>query len=178
VGVLLGLSCLVFHVAVAGGIRLRRSDLNAGMAKTVALIYLLDIPAEESLYRGLLFVSSLFLWGLWPAILLSSCLFLGLHLATWRRPGVWAGSAVLSVLCCVAVAWTGSLWTAVLVHTLNNLGFMTLVGRRNVFERPTGELRAVAPAHQLSPPSRASRIPHHKGKGIRSSQKPSGGGED
>ncbi len=132
-GVLVGGACLLFHVAIAGGVKLRRADVTPGMAKTAALIYLLELPAEEVLYRGLLFVSALPSWGLWPAVTVSSALFFGLHVKTWKDPAVWAGSAILAVICALAVAGTGSLWTAVLIHDLNDFGFITLVRRRNLF---------------------------------------------
>jgi membrane protease YdiL (CAAX protease family) len=133
VGILLGMGCLAVHVALARGIKLRRTDLGTGMRKTIALIYLLELPAEEFLYRGLVFLSCLHLWGVWPATMVSCVLFTGLHLKTWRDPAVWVGSAFLSVICALAVVWTGSLWTAVFIHDLNDFGFLTLVGRRNVF---------------------------------------------
>jgi membrane protease YdiL (CAAX protease family) len=134
VGVLLGGCCLAFHVALAGAVKLQRSDLDTGMCRTIALIYLLELPAEEFLYRGLIFLSGLELWGLWPATVVSTVLFVGLHLHTWRDRAVWVGSAFLSVACALAVTGTGSLWTAVIIHDLNGFGFLTLVRRRNIFQ--------------------------------------------
>lgn len=65
-----------------------------------------------------------------------------MHVRTWRTPYVWAGSAVLSVICSLAVVFTGSLWTAILVHDLNDFGFLTLVGRRDVFSARSGSASA------------------------------------
>lgn len=138
IGLLTGLGCLAAQVVVGRGIRLRRSDFTSSMAMTMALIYLLELPAEEFLYRGLLLLGCLKLWGPWPAVIVSSGLFLGMHVRTWRNPYVWAGSAVLSVICSLAVIFTGSLWTAVFVHDLNDFGFLTLVGRRDVFSLGSG----------------------------------------
>ncbi len=52
VGILLGMCCLAIHVALAGGLKLRSADLGPGMCKTIALIYLLELPAEEFLHPG------------------------------------------------------------------------------------------------------------------------------
>lgn len=132
-GILTGLTVLVLQVVVGGGVHLRRSDLSPGLLRTSALIYLLELPSEEFLYRGLIFSGALQLWGLGPALAISTAAFIALHLATWRDARVWVGAACLGLLCALIVHSAGSIWAGIIVHDLNNLGFLTLVNRRNIF---------------------------------------------
>lgn len=130
----IGLIFTIIHVIIARGIKLRKEDVNHGLVKTSLLIYFLELPAEEFLYRGVIFLSLLQLSNPIIAIIGSSVVFLILHLKTWKDSFVWVGSFVLAIICCLVMIYTNSIWSAVIVHNLNDFGFLTLVNKRNIFK--------------------------------------------
>ncbi|WP_425449418.1 CPBP family glutamic-type intramembrane protease [Dethiothermospora halolimnae] len=73
------------------------------------------------------------------AILLTSLIFLAIHIKTWDEKFVWIGSLILSLVCAMSVYFTKSIWTAIIIHNLNDFGFLTLVNSRNIFKDKTVE---------------------------------------
>ena len=68
------------------------------------------------------------------AILISSVIFLSLHIKTWNNKFVWIGSFILGIICAVSVYFSHSIWTAIIIHNLNDFPFLTLVNKRNIFK--------------------------------------------
>jgi membrane protease YdiL (CAAX protease family) len=94
-----------------------------GKALSVIATVLLVVPgaaiSEELLFRGVVFAGLRKSMSLWPAALISSCIWSVLHLVS----GNLAVAAVLAIFGLV-LAWayerTGSLWTPICAHALNN----------------------------------------------------------
>lgn len=72
--------------------------------------------AEELLFRGVLYVWLRERWGLWPGILLSSLIFGVVHVDI----AVAGAAFVLGIVLALVFEYSRSLWSAVLVHALNN----------------------------------------------------------
>ncbi|WP_427340754.1 CPBP family intramembrane glutamic endopeptidase [Caloranaerobacter sp. DY30410] len=133
-GLIIGIVFMGIHILVAKGVKLKKENVNKGLIYTSLLIYGLELPAEEFLYRGIILIPLLELFQPIVAISLTSVLFLGLHLKTWNNKFVWIGSLVLGLICAISVYLTKSIWTAIIIHNLNDFGFMTLVNKRNIFK--------------------------------------------
>ena len=132
-GSAIGILFLVLHLIISGGVKLKFAEVSRGLIKTSILMYVIELPAEEFLYRGIILVSAIVIFNPVISITLSSLLFLLLHLKTWDNKFVWFGSLLLAVTCGVVTYITKSIWAAVIIHNLNDLGFMTLVNKRDVF---------------------------------------------
>jgi membrane protease YdiL (CAAX protease family) len=133
-GLVIGIGFIVIHILIAKEIKLKKEEVNKGLIYTSLLMYVLELPAEELLYRGIIFVSLLNLFHPIVAILLTSALFLALHIKTWNNRFVWIGSLILGLICAISVYFTKSIWTSIIIHILNDFGFMTLINRRNIFK--------------------------------------------
>ncbi|KPU26306.1 hypothetical protein TR13x_10715 [Caloranaerobacter sp. TR13] len=133
-GLIIGIVFMGIHILVAKGVKLKKENVNKGLIYTSLLIYGLELPAEEFLYRGIILIPLLKLFQPIVAISLTSVLFLGLHLKTWNNKFVWIGSLVLGVICAISVYLTKSIWAAIIIHNLNDFGFMTLVNKKNIFK--------------------------------------------
>lgn len=68
-------------------------------------------------------------------ITLNSLLFLLLHLKTWNSKFVWFGSLLLGVICACSVYLFHSIWSAIIIHNLNDFAFLTLINKRNIFSK-------------------------------------------
>lgn len=83
----------------------------------MTLLVGLAIPlVEELFFRGVLFGWLRQNWSFWPAALFSSALFALLH----GEPSLMAGTVVLGLLAAWGMEKSGSLWSAVVIHLLNN----------------------------------------------------------
>ncbi|WP_353892799.1 CPBP family intramembrane glutamic endopeptidase [Proteinivorax hydrogeniformans] len=133
-GLIIGTFFMVAHILIAKGIKLKKEQVSIGLVYTQLLMFVIELPAEEFLYRGILLVSLLSLVHPIIAILLTSILFLVVHIKTWSNWFVWIGSLILGVICAISVYFTQSIWTAFIIHVLNNFGFMTLINKRNIFK--------------------------------------------
>jgi membrane protease YdiL (CAAX protease family) len=52
-----------------------------------------------------------------------------------RRQILWLGSGLMGILCGLGYYWSQCIWTPVLIHVLNDVGFVTLNEKRNLFPR-------------------------------------------
>ncbi len=78
--------------------------------------------AEEIFFRGVIF-GFFRRWGFWPAMVISTGIFVVAHLSGTRIPVIQlAGGVVFAV----AYEKTGSLATPILIHILGNLSIFTL----------------------------------------------------
>jgi membrane protease YdiL (CAAX protease family) len=91
-----------------------------GVATVIAAAF-----GEEMLFRGVIF-TGLASWGFWPAALASSALFATSHL----DPGTFVPLLLIGVGLAAVMRWRGSLWDAILFHSLFNCtSFILLVAR-------------------------------------------------
>ncbi len=71
---------------------------------------------EELLFRGVIYTTLRERWGIWISVLLSSLLFAFIH----GNIAVGITGFLLGIVAAVVFEFSGSLWTAVLVHSINN----------------------------------------------------------
>lgn len=81
--------------------------------------------AEEVPYRGFIMQKFQEWTGFWPACLVSSVLFVGVHLPGWLLLGMFraevaASVFVFGVVMAVVFRYSKSLWSAVVAHSLND----------------------------------------------------------
>ena len=72
--------------------------------------------AEELFFRGVLYKALRDRWGTWPGATLSSLVFAGLH----GNLLVGLVTFLIGLLCVFAYEKSQSLWSAILIHTVNN----------------------------------------------------------
>ena len=128
-----GSACLVSHIIINRGIKLRPRDLRLDFISSQLIILGIQIPAEELLYRGVFFTVLNNLWGPGTALVFSASLSTMIYVATWRKPLYWGGAALVSILCGLGYYYSGSVWSPVLIHILNDIGYVTLHEKRNLF---------------------------------------------
>ncbi|WP_035287795.1 CPBP family intramembrane glutamic endopeptidase [Clostridium sp. KNHs214] len=104
-----------------------------GLIKTCILIYFIELPAEELLYRGILLIPLVHIINPIIAVFISSILLSLLHIRTWNNKFIWIGSFFLGITCATSILISKSIWTAIIIHDLNDFAYITLVNRRNIF---------------------------------------------
>ena len=72
--------------------------------------------AEELYFRGVLYNWMRDRWGIWPAILMSSLIFGIVH----GEIAIAISAFILGILIAWAYERSGSLWTAIMIHAINN----------------------------------------------------------
>jgi membrane protease YdiL (CAAX protease family) len=85
---------------------------------------------EEIPYRGFMLQKFAAYWGFWVAAILSSVLFLGMHLPGWislhmLRAGTVASVFVFGFVMAIVFRYTKSLWAPIVTHSTND--FIALV---------------------------------------------------
>jgi membrane protease YdiL (CAAX protease family) len=92
--------------------------LNLQYEYILAFITLVIIAplAEEILFRGYLFGKLRKVTSLWVSILITSVLFGIVHLA-WN---VGIDVFALSIVMCLVLVWSGSLWPSIIIHMTKN----------------------------------------------------------
>jgi membrane protease YdiL (CAAX protease family) len=129
-----GAACFMFQVLWNRGVRLRRPTLTRRFLASQAVILLFQAPAEEIFYRGVFFAVVCAIWGPLTAVVISASLTTMLAIVSSRRRVLWLGAGLLGLLCCLGYYWSQCIWAPVLIHVLNDLGFVTLSEQRNLFE--------------------------------------------
>lgn len=132
-GFSVGFAFLIFHIIYNRGIRLKASDITLSFLLSQLIVFGIQIPAEEFLYRGIFFAITGSIWGTLTALTLSTSLSAMLYIARWRRPLYWFGAVLIGFFCNLAFYYTGSIWTAVIIHILNDFGYMVLNEKKNIF---------------------------------------------
>jgi hypothetical protein len=147
-GVIAGLAVVAFVAAsmlVSGGMRIHGIALRGADLVTSSLLWLIAMlfvgVTEESFFRGYSLQS---LWrgtGFWPAALITTALFAGLHLVKPHENAIDIGMIfVLGLIICMSVRITGSLWWAVGWHAAFDFGQLFIIGTRNGGRVPQGRL--------------------------------------
>ncbi len=131
VGVLLGL------IALFGGFSVQGLALSGGALVRTTLVWVAAMVAvglfEESVFRGYVLVSLGRGMGFWPAALLLSAIFGGIHYFTKPMENVADALSVglLGLFLCVSFRRTGSLWFAAGFHTAFDFMALPLLGAPN-----------------------------------------------
>src|SRR5262249_39964772 len=109
-----------------------------------AIFFLVVGLFEEFAVRGYLMFLLAGVTGFWPAAVLLSCVFGGIHLMNRQENIVGAlGAAVIGLFLCLTLRRTGNLWFAVGFHTFWDWGETFLYG--------VPDSGTIAPGHLLSP---------------------------
>jgi len=147
-GVLAALIMVAFVAAgmlVTGGMRIHGIALRGIDLITSPVLWLVAMLfvglTEEYFFRGYALQS---LWrgaGFWPAALITTALFAGLHLVKPHENAIDIGMIfVLGLIICMSVRITGSLWWAVGWHAAFDFGQLFIIGTRNGGQVPQGRL--------------------------------------
>ena len=147
-GVVAGLAVVTFVAAgmlVTGGMRIDGIALRGIDLITSPLLWLVAMlfvgVTEEYFFRGYALQS---LWrgaGFWPAALITTALFAGLHLVKPHENTIDIGMIfALGLIICISVRITGSLWWAVGWHAAFDFGQLFIIGTRNGGSVPQGRL--------------------------------------
>ena len=147
-GVVAGLAVVTFVAAgmlVTGGMRIHGIALRGIDLITSPLLWLVAMlfvgVTEEYFFRGYALQS---LWrgaGFWPAALITTALFAGLHLVKPHENATDIGMIfALGLIICISVRITGSLWWAVGWHAAFDFGQLFIIGTRNGGSVPQGRL--------------------------------------
>ncbi len=115
-------------------------DLSGRPAAEIVLLLILAVviapPVEELIFRGVLLRALMRRIRFWPAALISSVLFAGLHLYEVNSfPAMvllFASIAVFGIGQCLLVRWTGRLATSITAHAVSNAAaaLLTLAATR------------------------------------------------
>ena len=130
---------------LTGGMRIHGIALRGTDLITSPLLWLIAMVfvgvTEEYFFRGYALQS---LWrgaGFWPAALITTALFAGLHLVKPHENMIDIGVIfVLGLIICISVRITGSLWWAVGWHAAFDFGQLFIIGTRNGGRVPQGRL--------------------------------------
>jgi len=87
----------------------RATIVNAGF-------WVLYLLGYEFAIRGVLFFSSLYAFGLWPAIMINSVIYSLIHIFKGAKEAF--GAFFLGILFCLITYYTNSLWIALIIHVL------------------------------------------------------------
>src|SRR5216117_2698002 len=147
-GVVAGLAAIAFVGAgmlVTGGMRIHGLALRGADLVTSPLLWLVAMLfvglTEEYFFRGYALQS---LWrsaGFWPAALITTALFAGLHLVKPHENAIDIGMIfALGLIICISIRITGSLWWAVGWHAAFDFGQLFIIGTRNGGSVPQGRL--------------------------------------
>ena len=88
---------------------LKRTIINAAFW----VIYLLGY---EFALRGMVFYTTLYAYGLWPAIAINSVIYALIHI--FKGPKEAFGAFFLGILLCLITYYTNSIWVAFLIHVI------------------------------------------------------------
>jgi membrane protease YdiL (CAAX protease family) len=140
-----GLACFGFQLLWNRGARPRGASTRGSRPRAVPatrsfiasqfVILLFQVPAEEVFYRGVFFTLLASLWGPLTALLISTALSTMTTVVSTRRPIIWLGSGLMGILCGLGYYWAQSIWTPILIHVLNDFGYVTLKERRDIFKK-------------------------------------------
>ena len=122
------------------GIALRDTDLVSSPLLWLVAMLLVGVT-EEYFFRAYALQS---LWrgaGFWPAALITTALFAGLHLVKPHENAIDIGMIfALGLIICITVRITGSLWWAVGWHAAFDFGQLFIIGTPNGGQVPQGRL--------------------------------------
>ncbi|MEY2540134.1 MAG: protease family protein [Verrucomicrobiota bacterium] len=142
---LLGVAFVAIGMLLTGGMEFHGIALHGPELFLFAFLWLMTMLLvglnEEYLFRGYALQTLTRGIGFWPAALVTSSLFAGLHLSKPHENAIDIGIIfVLGLLMCFTLLRTGSLWLAVGWHAAFDFGQFFIVGTKNGGEIPVGRL--------------------------------------
>ncbi len=114
--------CLVLAIDPLAWVRVPLPVGGAGLAAFYLVGGILSPVAEEIFFRGIVF-GFFRRWGFWPAMAISTGVFIAAHLSGTRIPVTQLVGGVVFV---GAYEKTGSLVTPMIIHILGNLSIFTI----------------------------------------------------
>ena len=149
-GMLAGLLVVIFvagAMIVSGAMQVHGLALNGTALLWFGLLWLganlLVGLNEEYLFRGYALQA---LWrgaGFWPAAIVTTTIFAGLHMSKPHENAMDIGMIfILGLAICLSVQRTGTLWWAVGWHAAFDFGQFFLIGTHNGGQAPVGHLLA------------------------------------
>jgi membrane protease YdiL (CAAX protease family) len=150
-GMLAGLLVVIFvagAMIVSGAMQVHGLALNGTALLWFGLLWLganlLVGLNEEYLFRGYALQA---LWrgaGFWPAAIVTTAIFAGLHMSKPHENAMDIGMIfILGLAICLSVQRTGTLWWAVGWHAAFDFGQFFHIGTHNGGQAPVGHLLAV-----------------------------------
>jgi len=94
----------------------RKNDWPIKRTIVNALFWSLYLLGYEFALRGFVFFSSIYAFGLWPAIIINSVIYSLIHI--FKGPQEAFGAFFLGVLFCLITYYTNSFWIAFIIHAL------------------------------------------------------------
>jgi membrane protease YdiL (CAAX protease family) len=129
-----GVACMLFHIIWNRNALLKADKVNKRFVLSQVVLLFFHAPSEELFYRGVFFTMLAVIWGPLTALLISTALSTMVVVVSSRRQGLWLESAFVGALGCLGYYWSQSIWTALLIRMLNDVGFVTMTEQRNIFE--------------------------------------------
>ena len=150
-GMLAGLLVVIFvagSMIATGAMQVHGLALSGSALPWFALLWLganlLVGLNEEYLFRGYALQT---LWrgtGFWPAAIITTAIFAGLHMSKPHENAMDIGMIfILGLAICLSVQRTGTLWWAVGWHAAFDFGQFFLIGTHNGGQAPVGHLLTV-----------------------------------
>jgi membrane protease YdiL (CAAX protease family) len=102
-------------------IRIRIPQQTAAVVLLFTVGGIIGPVAEELFFRGIVF-GYVRRWGFWPALILSTALFSGLHINTGLAPTQVIGGLLFAT----AYEFAGNLLVPITLHVLGNLALFSL----------------------------------------------------
>lgn len=81
-----------------------------------SLFWMIYLLGYEFAIRGFVFFSSLYAFGLWPAIIINSVIYSFIHIFKGAKEAY--GAFFLGILFCLITYYTNSFWIAYIIHVL------------------------------------------------------------
>ncbi len=128
-----GAAFLAFQLVWNRGVFKNRFTVTRRFVASQLVILLFQVPSEELFYRGVFFTVLASIWGPFTALLIATALSTMIAVVSSRKPVIWLGAGLLGVFCCLAFYWSQSIWAPVLIHVLNDFGYVTLGEKRDLF---------------------------------------------
>lgn len=93
---------------------IRKKEWSFSLLFLSTLSWILYLFAYEFLFRGILFIPAVQLFGFWPAVILNTGIYSLVHVPKGIKEGI--GSVFLGFILCLLVFETGSFWIAFFLH--------------------------------------------------------------
>lgn len=94
----------------------RKSSWNKKRTIINALLWVIYLLGYEYAIRGFVFFSTLYAFGLWPAVIINSVIYSFIHIFKGSKEAF--GAFFLGILFCLITYYTNSIWIAFIIHVL------------------------------------------------------------
>lgn len=94
----------------------RKKDWMAKRTVVNAAFWAIYLLGYEFSLRGMVFYTTLYAYGLWPAIAINSVIYALIHI--FKGPKEAFGAFFLGILLCLITYYTNSIWVAFLIHVI------------------------------------------------------------